>query len=244
MIDEDAGDIEDLTPTPPWGDEDAAAPPAFKPLPEHWRANSRQADWPRATPWQGAQPGTIPRPLDPAPVRLPEPEPPRVRRRRGRLVRGVALLLAGAAIGAAALHVAGGDPQADDRPAVAPRYYTTLPPAVPAAPPPEILYVDKWRIVAIDPPSLAGSAPATPATPKSGLKPLGMFAPAMPIAPPPRIVLLERVSQPLPGRKRAAPETKPASLSAPTPSQPVAPGGQTDIVQEMKQWLSPSPHPR
>ncbi len=252
MTDEDAPEIDDFTLTAPWGEEDVAALPSFKPLPEHRRANARQADCPHVKPARHAH---IPLPrLDMRALPMPETAPPpRVRRLPGRIMRGFALLLAGAGIGAASLYLTSdgnGRPATDDRPMTETKFYTMLPPAVPAVAPPEILYVDKWRIVAIDPLSLADAVkaeePAMRAPPEAQPKAMGMFAPAVPLAPPPKVILLERFAKALPELKRPARETKQASLSAtkPTPSQPAAPAGQTDVLQEMKQWLSSSPRQR
>lgn len=238
MIDEGAPKIDDFSLTGPWG-EDAASLPSFKPLPERSRADSRHADRPIAKPPERALP-----PLDLAPFRVPDPLPPhRVLGLRWRILRGLALLLVGSGIGAALVY-----PASNDRGTTEAKYYTVFPPAMPAVPPPEILYVDKWRMVAIDPFSLAEAAkseqPAKVEPPQAATKAVEMFAPAMPIAPPPEIILVERGStrqRPVAGMHPPPPARltpPPARLSVPATAEPKKPEDAGDVLEQINRWFA------
>lgn len=146
MIDEDALKIDDFSVIGP-REEDAASLPSFKPLAEHRRANSTPKPPARAQRERITSP-----PLDLPLLLIPEPvAPPRVPCLHWRILRALALLLIGSGIGAALVYAAS---ESGHQPKTEAKYYTVLPFAVPAVPPQEILYVDKWRIVAIDPSSL------------------------------------------------------------------------------------------
>jgi len=198
---------------------DPAALPSFKQLPRHRRADHRQA----AT-------ATDP-PLDLGPMRMPEavPTPHAPLRRRWRPLRAAALLLVGSAIGAAATLATSTNP-IESKYLSESKYLTVLPPAAPAAPPPQIIYVDKWRIVSPEP---------------QLLQRYQVFAPAIPIAPPPKIIIIERAGKTLPaaGAKPKAPETSPR-LPEMRSQAPETRHQHGDVEKEIERWLSGSPADR
>jgi hypothetical protein len=156
-------------------------------------------------------------------MRLAAAMPP-MRRRQRRPWHAIALVLVGAALGAiAALALSDAPPEGDT--VVATKYLTELPPAAPAAPPPQIIYVDRWHIVSPEP---------------RQLQPYGVFAPALPMAPPPEIVMIERTTATVPARRLVAPKGPPplpdraaakARLPQPQPAQ-------RDVAKELERWLS------
>jgi hypothetical protein len=164
----------------------------------------------------------------PEPLLMPEPEatPQTLPRRRRRPWRAAALLLLGSAIGAAAVLATSTNPS-ESQYSLETKYLTVLPPAAPAAPPPQIIYVDKWRIVSPDPQLLPH---------------YDVFAPAMPIEPPPQIVIVERTAKTV-----AVPSAKPKKPDRTAPPQEMKPQAPEprpqpeDVAKEIERWLSRSP---
>jgi hypothetical protein len=100
-----------------------------------------------------------------------------------------------------------------------------LPPALPAAPPPQIVYVDKWQIVSPEP---------------RLLQPYEVLPPAMPMAPPPQIVMIERAAAPVSPR-HVAESKRPPALPVRAEARAHAPEPQPeqhDVAKELEQWLS------
>jgi hypothetical protein len=192
-------------------------------------------------------PPTRPRVPEPAWLRVPEParmpvparvsEPlqlteamqlgvamPPPRRQHRRPWRAAALLLLGAVLGAIGTLALSGTPP-EGGTVVVSKYLAVLPPAAPAAPPPQIVYVDKWQIVAPEP---------------RLLQPYEVLAPAMPAVPPPQIVMIERATAPVPPR-RVVESKRPPTLPARSEQNARAPQPQPeqrDVAKELERWLS------
>jgi hypothetical protein len=170
---------------------------------------------------------------------IPEPvAPPRVPCLHWRILRALALLLIGSGIGAALVYAAS---ESGHQPKTEAKYYTVLPFAVPAVPPQEILYVDKWRIVAIDPSSLAESVKAEQAAKVEPPRAVEMLAPAMPIAPPPQIIIVERGSTKHPKIKHRVAEMHPPPLprlGVPVVEEPKKSEDDGDVAEQIRRWLS------
>jgi hypothetical protein len=150
---------------------------------------------------------------------------PLAHRQRRRPWRAAALLLIGSALGAAAA-LALSDAPRENGYVVVTKDLAVLPPAAPAAPPPQIIYVDKWQIVAPEP---------------RLLQPYEVLPPAMPVAPPPQIILVERAA-PTSARRnteRKAPQTistRPETRVQAPETHPQVP----DVAKELERWLSGS----
>lgn len=249
----DAGEIERAPAQAPG--MDAAPLPSFKRLPPHRRADHRHPEspgdlLPEPEPMPPRQAMRVPLPSrprvpkpawleepvrPPAPRRPPEPlhlteamrltaSVPTARRRQRRPWRAVALLLLGAALGAGAA-LALSDAAPEGGPIVASKYLTVLPPAPPAAPPPQIVYIEKWQIVSPEP---------------RLLQPYEVLPPAMPAAPPPQIVMIERAAATAPPR-RVAESKRPPALPARAEARARAPepqAEQQDVAKELEQWLA------
>jgi len=226
---------------------DVASLPSFKRLPPHRRADQRRAESagdppPQAEPMPPQRAMRVPPPTRtrvpeptwlraPAPRRVSEPlhlteamrlaaaMPPAHRRQR-RSWRAIALPLLGAALGAVAtLALSDAPPQSGT--IVVTKYLTMLPLATPAAAPPQIIYVDRWRIVTPEP---------------RLLQPYEVLPPAMPAAPPPQIVMIERASATVSPRQvveRKRPLRAETTARAPEPRPE-----QHDVAKELEQWLS------
>lgn len=181
-------------------------------------------------PAQNSTPTRAPEPLQlTEAMRLAAPMVPAQRRRRLPW-RAAVLLLIGAALGTGAA-LALSAPQANTSVVVS-QYLASLPPAVPAAPPPQIVYVDKWQIVSPEPRRLA---------------PYATFAPAMPVEPPSQIIIVDRPAAPSPPRRGAkATHTvapRPAAqaqvqASDPHPAQSDTPPSQQDVAKELERWFA------
>jgi hypothetical protein len=233
--------------------------PEWNELPSFKSVKGRPAGQPKPEPFTAPERNPVPpppkrrpvtvkacpiEPIGTPPPRFPEPpaetEVVAGPRLHWRIARGTALFIVGS-IAALTWNGTPPEPVHSVTPAV-PAAFITLPPAEPAAPPPQIMHVDRWFIVMPTP--IVAPQPVASASPPPTVAPAPkVFAPATPIQPPPQVILVDRATNRLPELKRPVPKTKPTVVSQPTPPRPTRPDDfeakrTTDMLDEINRWLS------